>query len=194
MQICFASHNANKVKEMNEIMPDGISIVGLDELGIKEEIAETGTTLAENAQIKADYVFKKLKMPVFADDSGLIVHALNGEPGVYSARYAGADRSDDKNMDLLLQKLAGKLDRSAEFQTVISLIDGEAKSHQFSGKIEGTIVKEKRGSNGFGYDPIFQPHGYEETFAELSAEVKNRISHRAKAVQKLLEYLHQNNE
>lgn len=194
MQVCFASHNRNKVKEMNEIMPVGISIVGLDELGIIEDIAETGTTLEENAFIKSSYVYQKHKVPVFADDSGLIVHALNGEPGVYSARYAGEERDDQKNMDLLLENLADKKNRSAEFRTVISFIDEAGAKHEFTGKIKGKITEEKRGNNGFGYDPIFQPHGFEETFAELSSMVKNRISHRAKAVQKFLEYLHQTNE
>ncbi|MEQ8626557.1 RdgB/HAM1 family non-canonical purine NTP pyrophosphatase [Ekhidna sp.] len=194
MRICFASHNKNKVKEMSEIMPDGNFLIGLDELGITEDISETGSTLEENATIKSSYVYKKHKIPVFADDSGLIVHALNGEPGVYSARYAGEDRDDQKNMDLLLKNLSDKNDRSAEFRTVISYIDEAGKNHEFTGKVEGQIIKEKRGNNGFGYDPIFQPKGFDETFAELSSEVKNRISHRAKAVQKFLEYLHQINE
>ena len=194
MQICFASHNKNKVKEMSKIMPDGIAIAGLEEIGVTEDIAETGSTLEENAEIKASYVFEKFKVPVFADDSGLIVHALDGEPGVYSARYAGADRDDNKNMELLLEKLQGKNDRSAEFQTVISYIDKEGKKHLFSGTVQGSIVEEKRGKNGFGYDPILQPNGFDETFAELSSEVKNRISHRAKAVQKFLEYLYQTHE
>lgn len=175
-------------------MPDGISIVGLAELGLTEDIAETGSTLEENATIKSSYVYKKHKSPVFADDSGLIVHALNGDPGVYSARYAGEERDDQKNMDLLLKNLAGKNDRSAEFRTVISYIDEAGEIHEFTGKIEGKIIEEKRGNNGFGYDPIFQPNGFDETFAELSSDIKNRISHRAKAVQKFLEYLHQINE
>jgi XTP/dITP diphosphohydrolase len=194
MKICFASHNANKVKEMNSIMPDGITIVGLEELGVIEDIEETGTTLEENSKIKASYVYQKHKMPVFADDSGLLVNTLNGEPGVFSARYAGPERSDDSNMNLLLSNLENKPDRSAFFKTVITFIDPDGGIHQFDGTIDGEITHEKRGNNGFGYDPIFQPAGYTQTFAELNAEVKNRISHRAKAVQKLLEYLHQINE
>ena len=194
MEICFASHNNNKVKEMNQIMPKGYSLIGLDELGVTEDIAETGSTLEENAAIKSSYVYHRHKIPVFADDSGLLVHALNGEPGVYSARYAGEERDDQKNMDLLLKNIRDKHDRSAEFRTVISYIDEAGKKHEFTGKIEGKIIEEKRGTNGFGYDPIFQPDGFNETFAELSSEVKNRISHRAKAVQKFLEYLHQTNE
>lgn len=189
MKICFASHNVNKVKEMNAIVPDGISILGLSDLAIDEEIAETGNTLEENSKIKASYVFERFKMPVFADDSGLLVNALNGEPGVYSARYAGPDRDDDKNMDLLLERLNGRVDRSAEFQTVITFIDQLGKTHQFKGIIEGTIITKKKGKNGFGYDPIFQPKNYTETFAELSQDVKNTISHRAKAVKKLLKHL-----
>ncbi|MEQ9466128.1 MAG: RdgB/HAM1 family non-canonical purine NTP pyrophosphatase [Ekhidna sp.] len=194
MQICFASHNENKVKEIGQMVPDGLSVVGLYELGITEEIAETGTSIEENSQIKASYVFERKHIPVFADDSGLVVKSLGGEPGVYSARYAGEQRDDDANMDLLLSKLQDKADRSAEFQTVITLIDQRGDSHQFKGVIEGTIHNTKRGTNGFGYDPIFIPKGYDKTFAELPLEEKNRISHRAKAVQKLLEYLHQINE
>ena len=193
MQICFASHNENKVREMNEIMPEGFSIVGLNELGIKDDIAETGNTFEENSEIKASYVYNRHKMPVLADDSGLLVASLNGEPGVISARYAGPERDDQKNMDLLLKKLGDSADRAAEFQTVISFIDESGTLSQFKGSIEGTILKEKRGNGGFGYDPIFQPNGYKQTFAELSSDIKNRISHRAKAVQSFLEYLHQQN-
>ncbi|MEO9482583.1 MAG: RdgB/HAM1 family non-canonical purine NTP pyrophosphatase [Ekhidna sp.] len=192
MQICFASHNENKVKEMNEIMPEGISIVGLKELGVTNEIPETGSTLEENSQLKANYVFEKYAIPVFADDSGLLVNALNGEPGVYSARYAGSERDDNKNMNLLLDRLSNHSDRSAEFKTVITYIDQKGASKQFKGIVNGIIAAEKRGSNGFGYDPIFQPSNYDETFAELTQTVKNQISHRAKAIYKLLEYLQLN--
>lgn len=189
MRICFASHNKNKVKEMNAIMPKGISLVGLSDVGIDEEIAETGSTFAENAHIKADFVYDKLKMPVFADDSGLMVEALNGDPGVFSARYAGADKDDQKNMDLLLDNLKGADDRSAQFKTVIAFRDHSGMRQTFEGSIAGVITHEKKGQNGFGYDPIFQPEDHDLTFAELPAEVKNRISHRARAVHKLLEYL-----
>ena len=190
MQICFASHNENKVKEMKEIMSDNISILGLKDLGIAHNIPETGATVEENSMIKASYVFQKHKMPVFADDSGLVVKALNGDPGVYSARYAGPERDDHKNMDLLLKRLAIHTDRSASFQTVITFIKQKGELKQFKGIVEGTITTEKRGNNGFGYDPIFQPLNHRKTFAELSPQVKNKISHRAKAVQKLLEHLH----
>lgn len=189
MKICFASHNENKVKEMNEIMPEGISIVGLKDLGINQEIAETGKTLEENSSIKASFVFERHHIPVFADDTGLIVKSLNGEPGVYTARYAGPERDANKNMDLLLDRLSNQTDRSAEFQTVITFIDEKGVYKQFKGVVDGTITSEKRGTNGFGYDPIFQPVNHEETFAELSQDIKNKISHRARAVQKLLEYL-----
>ena len=194
MEICFASHNANKVKEMNEIMPQGISIVGLKDLGITEDIKETGDTLEENSTIKASYVFERHNMPVFADDSGLLVSALGGAPGVFSARYAGPERDDDKNMDLLLLNLENLSNRSAFFKTVITFIDENGSVSQFDWVVEGEIIHEKKGTNGFGYDPIFKPNGYTQTFAELSTEIKNRISHRAKAVQKLLEYLHKINE
>ena len=191
MKVCFASHNQNKVKELRAIMPEGIELVGLDELGVTEDIAETGSTLHENSEIKARYVFDRHQLSVFADDSGLVVQALNGEPGVYSARYAGPERDDHRNMDLLLKNLDGKPNRSAEFQTVITFIDDQGQAHPFLGIIKGEITEEKRGTNGFGYDPIFKPNGYDETFAELSSEVKNKISHRAKAVEQLLAYLHQ---
>lgn len=194
MQICFASHNENKVKEMNAIMPDGITIIGLKDLGITEDIEETGNTLEENSKIKASYIFDKHKMPVFADDSGLLVTALDGEPGVYSARFAGPERNDNKNMDLLLDKLIHHSDRSAEFQTVITYIEQDGSMKQFKGIIEGQITPSKRGENGFGYDPIFLPLGQNKTFAELPNQVKNKISHRAKAVQKLLEHLHQHHD
>ena len=177
---------------MNAIMPESISVLGLRDFDIEEEIAETGNTLEENSEIKADFVHKKLNIPVFADDSGLLVNALNGEPGVYSARYAGPDRNDDNNMNLLLDRLEQHADRSAEFQTVITYIDDQGSKSQFKGVVEGQITKNKKGSNGFGYDPIFQPSGYERTFAELTQEEKNNISHRAKAVQKLLAHLLQN--
>ena len=194
MKICFASHNQNKVKELRAIMPEGIELIGLDELGVTEDIAETGSTLHENSEIKARYVFDQYHTPVFADDSGLVVHALNGEPGVYSARYAGPERDDHRNMDLLLNNLLEKENRSAEFQTVITFIDEQGQSHPFLGIIKGEIIQEKRGENGFGYDPIFKPDGYDNTFAELSGEIKNKISHRAKAVEQLLAYLHQTHE
>ena len=191
MQICFASHNANKVKELNHILGGVHEVVSLSELGLSDEIAETGSTFEENAFIKARYVYEKLHIPVFADDSGLIVDALGGEPGVFSARYAGEEKDDEKNIKLLLQNLEGNENRSASFKTVIAFIDHKGLPHQFEGSISGRIVNERRGTNGFGYDPVFQPDGYQLTFAELSHEEKNRISHRAKAVKLLIAHLHQ---
>lgn len=165
-------------------------IVGLTELGVVEDIEETGKTFEENSLIKSRYVFERFHIPVFADDSGLIVHSLNGEPGVYSARYAGPEKDDDKNMDLLLERLEQHEDRTAEFRTVISFIDAQGQEQLFSGSVEGVIRTEKSGKNGFGYDPIFQPNGYDLTFAQLSSEEKNKISHRAKAVDNLVKHLY----
>lgn len=193
MDICFASHNEHKVKEINSIVPAVIRVVGLKEIGITEEIAETGTTLEENSRIKASYVFELKRMPVFADDSGLLVDSLDGAPGVYSARYAGPEKSDERNMNLLLENLKGQRNRKASFQTVITYIDQQGNESQFKGEVKGEIIAEKRGTNGFGYDPIFQPDGYSETFAELDQQVKNNISHRAKAVQQFVSFLQQIN-
>lgn len=189
MKVCFASHNSGKVKELRELVPVGISLVGLDELGISDEIPETGNTLEDNSRIKASFVFLKHGIPVIADDSGLIVPSLNGEPGVFSARYAGPEKDDEKNIELLLRNLEDKKDRSAEFQTVVTYIDDSNKEWQFTGVVKGKIIETKRGTNGFGYDPVFVPDGYNETFAELSSKVKNKISHRAEAVSKFLNHL-----
>lgn len=193
MKICFASSNKNKIRELGEILIGIHEIVGLEELGVTEDIPETGTTLEENSRIKAIYVHERFNIPVIADDSGLIVHSLNGEPGVYSARYAGEAKDDNANMNLLLSRLEERENRSAEFQTVITYIDESGKEVQFLGSIPGIIIHEKRGKNGFGYDPIFQPNGYDLTFAELSSKEKNQISHRAIAVQKLAKHLNQTN-
>lgn len=164
-------------------------IIGLKDLNITEDIAETGNTLEENSAIKANYVFKKHKIPVFADDSGLLVEALNGQPGVYSARYAGLERKDERNIDLLLQNLQHHKNRQARFETVITFIEDSGTEYQFKGFVKGEIINERRGSGGFGYDPIFVPDGYNQTFAEMSRENKNKISHRAIAVQKLVAHL-----
>lgn len=187
MKICFATHNQNKLKEINQILSD-FEIVGLTDIGCLEEIPETGTTLDENSKIKADFVANQYHISCFADDTGLEVAALDGAPGVYSARYAGADRDNEANMQLLLKNLAKHTDRSARFRTVITLIlDGE--THQFEGIVSGSILTELRGQEGFGYDPIFVPDGYDKTFAEMSAADKNAISHRGRAVAKLVEFL-----
>ena len=189
MNICFASHNANKIKELNGILSGVHQIYGLSKLGITEEIPETGETLEENSRIKAKYVYDHHHVPVFADDSGLLVEALKGEPNVYSARYAGEQRDSQQNMDLVLKNLGDCKNRKASFKTIITFIDEKGVECQFSGSVEGEITLEKRGDNGFGYDPIFKPNGYPLTFAELSSEIKNRISHRAQAVKKFVEHL-----
>lgn len=194
MKICFASHNKNKVRELNNLVGNTHELVGLDDLGIIEDIPETGTTFEENSRIKAKYVFDRFQIPVFADDSGLLVTSLNNEPGVYSARYAGMQKSDEDNIQLVLQKLMNVEHRGASFKTVITFIDKVGNEIQFSGEIAGNITHEKRGNNGFGYDPIFIPEGYDATFAELAPEVKNSISHRARAVNLLIDHLKNINE
>ena len=188
MKIIFASNNKNKVQEIQNQVPKSIQIVTLDEIGCTEDIAETGTTLEENAIIKANYVTEKYGLPCFADDTGLEIDALNGEPGVYSARYAGEDKNADKNMDLVLQKLGASINRKAQFKTVIAL-NINNKQHLFTGVVEGDIRNEKTGTNGFGYDPIFEPENLGKTFAEMTIDEKNKLSHRGRAVEKLVEFL-----
>lgn len=188
MKIIFASNNKNKVQEIQNQVPKSIQIVTLDEIGCSEDIAETGTTLEENAIIKANYITEKYGLPCFADDTGLEIDALNGEPGVYSARYSGEDKNAEKNMDLVLQKLATLKNRKAQFKTVIALnINNE--QHLFTGIVEGEIRTEKTGTNGFGYDPIFEPENLGKTFAEMTINEKNKLSHRGRAVEKLVEFL-----
>ena len=188
MKLIFATHNKNKAKEVKSIMPSFIELLSLDDINFHDEIDETASTLEGNALLKAKTIFEKTGINCFADDSGLLVDALNGEPGVYSARYAGEQKNDQDNMQKLLHELNDKPNRNAHFKTVMALIiDG--KEHLFEGKIEGKIITEKLGSNGFGYDPIFVPDGYNETFAQLDSETKNKISHRARALQKMLEFL-----
>ena len=188
MQIVFASSNKNKIFEIQSILPETIQILSLEDIGCLEEIPETSTTIEGNAILKANYVTSKYGYDCFADDTGLEVAVLNGAPGVFSARYAGEQRNSDDNMNKLLHALSDKSNRKAQFKTVIALnING--KQELFTGIAEGEITLEKTGTKGFGYDPIFQPIGYEETFAELSLEVKNEISHRGKATQKLINFL-----
>ena len=188
MKIIFASNNKNKVQEIQNQVPKSIQIVTLEEIGCTEDIAETGSTLEENAIIKANYITEKYGLPCFADDTGLEIDALNGEPGVYSARYAGEDKNADKNMDLVLQKLHNITNRKALFKTVIALnINNE--QHLFTGIVEGEIRNKKIGTNGFGYDPIFEPENLGKTFAEMTLEEKNKLSHRGRAVEKLIGFL-----
>lgn len=188
MQLVFASNNKNKIKEIQSLLPDDIQILSLEDIGCFEDIAETADTIEGNAILKANYVTEKYGYDCFADDSGLEVNVLNGAPGVISARYAGAQRNDHDNMDKLLRELESKSDRSANFKTVIALNLNE-KQELFTGKIFGEITFEKKGTNGFGYDPVFQPEGFSDTFAQLSFEEKGQISHRAKAVAQLIAYL-----
>lgn len=190
MRIVFATNNKNKLKEIREILGDKFEVESLSQLGCFEDIPETGSTLTENAWQKADYVNEHYgPLNVFADDTGLEVEALGGEPGVHSARYAeGTDHDSEANMRKLLAKLDGSTNRRARFRTVIALIlNGER--HTFEGEVKGRIDTEKHGTEGFGYDPLFIPDGYDESFAQLGENVKNQISHRARAVRKLAEFL-----
>ena len=187
MKLVFASNNAHKIKEIQQLVPDAIQIVSLQDIGCTEEIPETADTIEGNAILKANYVTEKYGFSCFADDSGLEVAILNGEPGVYSARYAGEPKNDDNNMNKLLSNLKGKTNRKANFKTVICLnLNGE--QHLFTGIINGKIIDEKMGTNGFGYDPIFVADGYTKTFAELTMEEKSSISHRGQAVKQLVTF------
>ena len=188
MKLVFASNNKNKIKEIQQLLPSSIEIVSLEDIGCHEEIPETADTIEGNAILKANYVTEKYGYDCFADDTGLEVEALNGAPGVYSARYAGEQRSSEDNMDRLLEALSDKSNRNAHFKTVITL-NIKGKQHLFTGIAKGQISLAKAGSEGFGYDPIFQPEGYQETFAELSSALKNQISHRGKATQLLISFL-----
>ncbi|UZR93247.1 non-canonical purine NTP diphosphatase [Chondrinema litorale] len=186
--ICFATNNPHKLKEIQEILADKFQIVSLKEIGCEEDIPETQPTIEGNSEQKAQYVKDHYQIDCFADDTGLEVIALNNEPGVYSARYAGPQRNSDDNIALVLKNLESKTDRSAQFKTVITLIyKGETKA--FEGIVKGEITDKPTGTNGFGYDPVFKPEGYDRTFAELSSEEKNKISHRGLAVEKLVAYL-----
>lgn len=189
MKIVFATHNAHKVSEVQAVLGSEYQLVTATEAGISEEIPETQPTIEGNALHKARYVYEHTGLNCFADDTGLEVEALNGAPGVYSARYAGEHVSYADNNKLLLKNLAGCQNRKARFRTVIALIlDG--KEHLFEGRVEGTIATEPHGEGGFGYDPLFIPEGSQLTFAEMSPEAKNGISHRGRAVAKLVAFLH----
>lgn len=189
MKIVFATHNAHKISEVQAVLGSEYQLVTATEAGISEEIPETQPTIEGNALQKARYVYEHTGLNCFADDTGLEVEALNGAPGVYSARYAGEHVSYADNNKLLLKNLAGCQNRKARFRTVIALIlDG--KEHLFEGRVEGTIATEPHGEGGFGYDPLFIPEGSQLTFAEMSPEAKNGISHRGRAVAKLVAFLH----
>ena len=188
-QLILATHNDHKAKEFRDILPE-YSIQTLADLGHDDEIKETATSLEGNSFIKAETVFKRYGHVVISDDSGLEVDALNGAPGVYSARYAGDPRNDQRNTEKLLDELQGASNRKAQFRTVITLMNTE-NSFQFEGIVKGTIAKSPRGEAGFGYDPVFIPEGVQQTFAELAANEKNKISHRANAIEKLLHFLNE---
>lgn len=189
MKLVFASNNKNKIKEIQLLVPKHIELLSLEDIGCTVDIPETADTIQGNAILKADYVTKHFGYDCFADDTGLEVIVLNGEPGVFSARYAGEQKKDTDNMNLLLENLKDKTNRNAQFKTVIALnIIGEPQQ-LFEGIIKGEIIHEKRGNQGFGYDPIFRADGYSKTFAELSIEEKSKISHRGIAVNKLIAFL-----
>jgi XTP/dITP diphosphohydrolase len=215
MKIVFATNNQHKLSEIRSILGNDIEVLSLKDIGCEVDIPETGTTLEENALQKAQYVYDHYHIDCFADDTGLEVDALDGAPGVYSARYASlasqtsqtsttsaASHDSEANMARLLKELGNNNNRRARFRTVIALIQKKdvcpcgctsiKEIHKFEGIVEGEIIRERRGGEGFGYDPIFQPEGYDQTFAELGMEIKNHISHRARAVAKLCEFLNDN--
>ncbi len=188
MKILFATGNINKANEIQKVLPAEIEIITLKDIDLKEDIPETSPTIRGNALQKANYIKEHFNLNCFADDTGLEVNALNGEPGVFSARYAGPQRSDEDNMNLVLEKLSTLENRSARFKTVIALqLDGE--TFEFEGIVEGTILEEKRGEHGFGYDPIFEPENCGRTFAEMEMHEKNEYSHRARATKKMISFL-----
>ncbi len=206
MKIVFATNNQHKLSEIRSILGDSIEVLSLKDIGCDVDIPETGTTLEDNALQKAQYVYDHYHIDCFADDTGLEVDALDGAPGVYSARYASMagdsgqiSHDSEANMARLLKELGNNNNRKARFRTVIALIQKKdicpcgcssiKEIHKFEGIVEGEIIRERRGGEGFGYDPIFQPAGYDKTFAELGMDIKNRISHRARATQKLCEFL-----
>lgn len=187
MKLVFASSNSHKINEIKKLLPENIELLGLNDIECFDEIPETAETIEGNAILKADYITQKYGYNCFADDSGIEINALGGKPGVYSARYAGEPRDDNKNIDKVLAELENQSDRRANFKTVICL---NLNGHQylFTGIIDGNITQEPKGSNGFGYDPIFVPDGYDETFAQMAFEEKNQISHRAKAVMQMIDF------
>ncbi len=187
--LVFATSNPGKIREVNELVGDGINIVGLKDIGCLVDIPETSPTIEGNALQKAQYIIDNFQLDCFAEDTGLEIDALNGEPGVYTARYAGVPRNNEANMDLALQKLKGQTNRAAQFKTVVALIlDG--KTYTFTGIVRGTIAEERMyGDYGFGYDPLFIPDGYSTSFAQMPPVLKNAISHRGKAIRQLQAFL-----
>lgn len=192
-KLVFATNNAHKLEEIRAILGDKVEILSLNDINCHADIPETADTLEGNAELKAAYIYTNYGLDCFADDTGLEVEALNGAPGIYSARYAGGEGHDSEaNMKKLLTEMAGKTNRNAQFRTAICLIE-KGNKHLFEGIVKGRIIEAKRGNSGFGYDPVFIPEGYNETFAEMGNTEKNKISHRARAVAALCEYL-QNEE
>ncbi|MCE7996491.1 MAG: RdgB/HAM1 family non-canonical purine NTP pyrophosphatase [Roseivirga sp.] len=188
MKICFATNNQNKLSEIQQILGDQFHILSLQDIECFDDIPEPYETLEENSAGKAEYIYSRYQIPVFADDTGLEITALKGAPGVYSARYGGPERSAEQNMSKVLGELKEEQDRSARFRTIMTYID-HTGSYQFEGIVEGQIINEVRGAGGFGYDPIFIPSGYSQTFGELPAKVKNKISHRVRSLARLVEFL-----
>ena len=188
MKLVFATHNNNKLEEVKPLLPPHIELLSLTDIGCTEEIEETGNTLEENAYIKARYVKNTYGLNCFADDSGLEIDALDGAPGVISARYAGPQKDNEANIQKVWNKLSTQPNKAAQFRTVIAVCM-EDKEWDCEGMVRGTLILEKRGQGGFGYDPIFIPEGYQQTFAELGSEIKNNISHRAKATKAFLKRL-----
>lgn len=187
-KLVFATNNKHKLEEVSHILKDKIELLSLKDINCDVDIPETATTLEGNAFLKAQYIHENYGLNCFADDTGLEIESLNNEPGVFSARYAGSDKSSEANMLKVLKNLEGIENRKAQFRTAVSLII-DNKQYLFEGTIKGNIIKEKRGNSGFGYDPIFVPEGYDKTFAELGNEIKNKISHRALAINKLCNFL-----
>ena len=188
IDLLFATSNKNKVIEIKKVLPKEFNIKSLDDIGFCEEVPENENTIEGNAIFKANYIYKKYNLNVFADDTGLEVDSLNGKPGVHSARYAGISKNSADNINKLLKKLKNKKNRKARFKTIIALILN-SKIHTFEGVVEGIITKKPKGDNGFGYDPVFIPRGYTKTFGELSIEEKNSISHRSLAMNKLIDFI-----
>jgi len=187
-KLVFATNNPHKLNELKQILGDDFQILSLNDLNFNEEIPETGDTLKENASQKSHFIYERYGLDCFADDTGLEVDALGGAPGVYSARYAGENATYDENVEKLLFELKGERIRTARFKTVISLLIG-GKEYFFEGRVEGVITESRKGKDGFGYDPVFLPDGFDETFAEMSSNKKNQISHRGRAVAKLVCFL-----
>ncbi|MPQ48990.1 non-canonical purine NTP diphosphatase [Marinifilum sp. N1E240] len=188
MKLVFATNNPNKLKELQNLLGDDIELLSLADINCNDDIPEDHETLEENATQKAEYIYNKFKLNCFADDTGLEIEALNNEPGVYSARYAGVDKDAKANMKKVLKNLEGESNRLARFRTVISLFLND-EEYQFEGIVHGNILESEKGRDGFGYDPIFEPKGYSISFAEMEMSEKNRISHRGLAVQKLVKFL-----